>query len=51
MRFYTEDLNDEARSKLLALPLEQRNRELREEYRKAKAAEGFKRPPQPGDGT
>jgi hypothetical protein len=49
--FLNEELSKEARQRLLALPLEQRNRELREEYRKAKAAEGLKGPPRPGDGT
>ncbi len=34
VRFYTDDLPDESRRKLLAMPREPRNRELRDEYRK-----------------
>ncbi len=43
VRFYT-GLNDDARRKLLALPREQRNRELREQYRKAHPPSGGRRP-------
>jgi hypothetical protein len=47
VRFFTNELSDKQRQQLLAMPLEQRNRELREEYRKAKSPDG-KRPPRGG---
>ncbi len=45
VRFFTDELTDESRRRLIALPLDQRNRELREEYRKAKSPEEPKRLP------
>jgi hypothetical protein len=44
VRFFTDDLKEETRRKLLAMPADQMRRELREEYRKAKSGDGGRRP-------
>jgi hypothetical protein len=43
VRFFTDDLTDEQRRRLIALPLDQRNRELRDEFRKSRPRGSAKR--------